>query len=132
MTAAKAKTTAHGPLDELVLKVTHLELSECSSLAEFKEGVQVMIRNLEATLEALGSYTTSDKRIRRAAENVKLKAVHLLKLCRDMPKCCDESENWRETAATMIVNYEQFRIEAGHLYQLAVPRSSFSVLRAAL
>ena len=132
MNAENAKTAAHGPLDELVLKVTHLELSECSNLAEFKEGIQVMIRNLEATLEALGSYTTSDKRIRRAAENVKLKAVHLLKLCRDMPKCCDESENWRETAATMIVNYEQFRIEAGHLYQLAVPRSSFSVLRAAL
>jgi hypothetical protein len=130
--AENAKTAAHGPLDELVLKVTHLELSECGNVAEFKEGIQVMIKNLEATLEALGSYTSSDRRIRRAAEKVKLKAVHLLKLCRDMPKCFDNSENWREAAAIMIVNYEQFRIEAGHLYQLAVPRSSFSVLRAAL
>jgi hypothetical protein len=127
-----AKASAHGPLDELVLKVTHLELSDCATLAEFHEGIQVMIRNLEATLAALGCYTPSNKRIRRAAENVKLKAVLLLKLCRDIPKCFDDPEKWRESAATMIVNYEQFRIEAGHLYQLAVPQSSFGVLRAAL
>lgn len=126
------KPAEHGPLDELVLKVTHLELSECTNLAEFKEGIQVMIGNLEATLAALGFYTPSNNRIRRAAENLKLKTVLLLKLCREIPKCFDDSEKWRETAATMIVNYDQFRIEAGHLYQLAVPRSSFGVLRAAL
>ncbi|HET9183309.1 MAG TPA: hypothetical protein VFP59_14320 [Candidatus Angelobacter sp.] len=132
MNASGAKAAVHGPLDELVLKVTHLELAECATLAEFKEGVQTMIRNLEATLAALGVYTPCDKQVRRAAEKVKLKALRLLKLCRDMPKCFDDSEKWRETAATMIVNYEQFRIEAGHFYQLAVPRSSFGVLRAAL
>ena len=126
------RPAAHGPLDELVLKVTHLELSECTNAADFKEGIQVMMKNLEATLEALGCYTTSDKRVGRAAENVKLRAVLLLKLCKEMPKCFDDAEKWRGKVATMIANYEQFRIEAGHLYQLAVPQSSFGVLRAAL
>jgi hypothetical protein len=35
-------------------------------------------------------------------------------------------------AENIMVNYEQFRIEAGLLYRLAVPGSSFGVLRAAL
>ena len=126
------KTGRQRPLDDLVLKVCHLELSECRDLAEFKEGIQVMTRNLEETLAALACYESPSARIRRAVESVKLKAVILLNVCRNIPKSFDDPEKWRETAINIIANYEQFRIEAGHLYQLAVPRSSFGVLRAAL
>ncbi|MGC2697404.1 MAG: hypothetical protein WA738_16580 [Candidatus Angelobacter sp.] len=126
------KPARKGPLDDLVLKVCHLELSECRDFVEFKEGIQIMVRNLEETLAALACYTPPSLRIRRAAENVKLKAVHLLNICRAIPKSFDDPERWRETAINVIANYEQFRIEAGHLCQLAVPRSSFGVLRAAL
>lgn len=126
------KTGRKGPLDDLVLKVCHLELSECRDFTEFKEGIQVMVRNLEETLSALARYEPPSARIRRAADNVKLKAVLLLNVCRNIPRSFDDPEKWRETAINMIANYEQFRIEAGHFYQLAVPRSSFGVLRAAL
>jgi hypothetical protein len=130
MTSARA--ALQGPLDDLVLKVCHLELSDCTDLSEFKEGIEVMIGNLEATLAALACYNPPNRRIRRAAENVKMRAVVLLKLCRDIPKSFDDPEKWRGAAGRMIVTYEHFRIEAGHLYQLAVPGSSFGVLRAAL
>ncbi|HEY1525204.1 MAG TPA: hypothetical protein VGH51_03110 [Candidatus Angelobacter sp.] len=126
------KISRKGPLDDLVLKVCHLELSECRDFAEFKEGIQVMVRNLEETLAALACYEPPSARIRRAAGNVKFKAVHLLDVCRSIPKSFDDPEKWRATAIRIMANYEQFRIQAGHFYQLAVPRSSFGVLRAAL
>jgi len=101
-------------------------------LEEFKEAIKVMERNLEETLATLARCDPPCTRIRRAVENVKLKAVLLLNLCRNIPKSFDEPEKWRETAVRLMANYDQFRIVAGHLYELAVPRSGFGVLRAAL
>jgi hypothetical protein len=49
-----------------------------------------------------------------------------------MPEAENGSQEWRRIARDIIVNYEMFRIEAGMLYELIVPGSSFSVLRAAL
>ena len=121
-----------GPFDHLVLEVCHLNLSECTNIDEFKDAIRLMERNLQATLAALACYKPPNTAVLRAAKNVKVKAVYLLDLCRVIPKSFDDSENWRETALLVIANYEQFRISAGHLYRLAVPRSSFEVLKAAL
>jgi hypothetical protein len=120
------------PLDDLVVRVYHLELSECRDEAEFKEGVRLMLRNLDEVLEALGCYVPKDRRIGRAADRVKLKAIRLRDLCTAIPESFDHPEKWRDVAINIIANYEQFRIDAGLLYQLAVPGSSFGVLRAAL
>src|SRR6266849_1198962 len=125
----RTKTGSKEPLDDLVLEVCHLDLSQCRDFAEFKEGMRVMERNLEATLAALACYQPPSARIRRAAESVKLKAVFLLNLCRSVPRFLDDPESWRETVGHMVANYEQFRIVAGHLYELAVPQSAFGVLR---
>jgi hypothetical protein len=119
-------------LETLVRKVCHVDLSECRDFAEFKEGIEAMVKNLEETLAVLGCCNFSIPRIRRAADMVKLKAVRLLDLCRAVPESFDDSEKWREMAIVIIANYEQFRIEAGHFYRLAVPNSTFDVLRSAL
>src|SRR5258707_720228 len=103
------------PFDDLVLKVCHVELSECKDVGEFKEGIEVMMRNLEETLAALACYVPPNPRIRRAAATVKMKAVVLLDVCHGAPKSFDDPEKWRETAINTMSNYEQFRIEAGHL-----------------
>jgi hypothetical protein len=63
---------------------------------------------------------------------VKTKATRLKDLCAALPESFDEPEGWRNAALHIIVNYEQFRIEAGMLYQLMVPGARFGVLRAAL
>ena len=63
---------------------------------------------------------------------MKIKATHLRELCATVPESFDDPEGWRSVAENIMVNYEQFRIEAGLLYRLAVPGSSFGVLRAAL
>ncbi len=97
-----AKTDSKGPLDDLVLKVCHLELSECRDVVEFREGIEVMKQNLEATLAALACYALPNGRIRRAAENLKLKAVFLLNVCRSVPKSFDDPEKWRETAINLV------------------------------
>ena len=128
----RPKDARKEPFDHLVLKVCHVELSECNDAVEFRTGVEVMKRNLEETLATLACYVPPNRRIRRAAANVKMKAVLLLEICRGVPKSFDDPERWREIAINTMSNYEQFRIEAGHLYQLAVPRSNFAVLRAAL
>lgn len=120
------------PLDDLVTRVYHLELSECRNFAEFQEGVQLMLRNLDEVLQALGCYVSAEPRLRRAADRVKLKAVRLRSLCVAIPASFDDPEGWRFAATQIIANYEQFRIDAGLLYRLAVPGSSFGVLRAAL
>lgn len=119
------------PLDDLVLRVYHLELSECRDWAEFKEGVRLMMHNLDEVLSALGCDLSAEHRVRRTVDRVKLNAVRLRNLCAAAPESFDDPERWREVAAHIIVNYEQFRIEAGLLYQLVVP-GSFAVLRAAL
>jgi hypothetical protein len=120
------------PLDDLVVRVYHLELAECRDWEEFKEGVRLLLRNLDEVMEALCFYHPPERRIRRAVDRVKMKAVSLRSLCSAIPESFDDPERWRDVATHIIANYEQFRIEAGLLYQLAVPGSSFGVLRAAL
>lgn len=119
-------------LDDLVLKLCHIELSECKDAAEFSEGIRLMVSNLEEILSALANYKTHHPRVKRAADGVKLMAVRLLELCRAIPEPFDHPERWRETAIRIAANYEQFRFEAGRFYRVAVPGSSFEVLRSAL
>jgi len=127
------KTVRSKPLDDLVLKVVHIEsLTESKCLGDFLEGVRLMVRNLDDTLAALGGFLPVDAAERRMAERVKMTASRLLRLCREIPEVFDNSDQWRQMAAHIAANYEQFRIEAGHLYQLAVPNSGFGVLRSAL
>lgn len=120
------------PLDDLVLRVYHLELKECRDEAEFRDAVQLVLRNLDEVMDALSCYRPADRRIVRAADRLKVKAAHMRNLCMAIPESFDGPEGWRQAAIEVAANYEQFRIEAGLLYQLAVPGSSFGVLRAAL
>jgi hypothetical protein len=120
------------PLNDLVVRVYHLELLECRDNSEFQEGIRLMRHNLNEVLRALGTDLSEDRRIRRAIDRVKIKATHLRELCAAVPESFDDPEGWRSVAENIMVNYEQFRIEAGLLYRLAVPGSSFGVLRAAL
>jgi hypothetical protein len=120
------------PLDDLVVRVYHLELKECRAEAEFREGVRLVLRNLDEVLDTLCFYRPTERRIYRAVDRVKMKAASLRNLCAAIPEIFDHPEQWREAAILIVANYEQFRIEAGLLYQLAVPGSSFAVLRAAL
>jgi hypothetical protein len=120
------------PLEDLVVRVCHMELTECRDEAEFREGIQLVLRNVDEVLEALCSYRPPDRRIERAVDRVKLKASHMRNICTAVPESFDHPEGWRSVAENIMVNYEQFRIEAGLLYRLAVPGSGFGVLRAAL
>jgi uncharacterized UPF0160 family protein len=120
------------PLDDLVVRVYHLELDECRDWTEFKEAVRLVLRNLDEVLDTLCWYRPADSRIRRAVDRVKTNALRLRKFCAAIPDSSEDPERWQDVATHIIVNYEQFRIEAGLLYQLAVPGSSFGVLRAAL
>jgi len=120
------------PLDDLVVRVYHLELKECRDEAEFRDAIQLVLRNLDEVMDALSSYRPADRRIFRAVDRLKLKVVHMRNLCGEVPESFDHPEAWRQVAIQVAANYEQFRIEAGLLYQLAVPGSGFGVLRAAL
>jgi len=120
------------PLDDLVVRVYHMELNECRDEAEFREGVRLVLHNLDEVLDALCFYRPPDRKIERAVDRVKLKVAHMRNLCAAVPESFDNPEGWRSVAENIMVNYEQFRIEAGLLYRLAVPGSSFGVLRAAL
>jgi hypothetical protein len=80
-------------------------------------------------LSALSSYFPEDRRVLRAAERLTLQATRVRELCTAVPETVDD---WREMAGNVIANYEQFRVFAGLLYQLAVPCATFGVLRAAL
>jgi hypothetical protein len=120
------------PLKDLVVRVYHLELLECHDEAEFREGIRLLLRNLDEVLDALCFYRPVERRIQRAVDRVKLKASQMRNLCTDVPESFDSPEGWRHVPENIMVNYEQFRIEAGLLYRLAVPGSSFGVLRAAL
>ncbi|HZI59043.1 MAG TPA: hypothetical protein VFF39_19835 [Verrucomicrobiae bacterium] len=127
------KKAAHRePLDALVLEVWHVELSACEDYAEFREGVRRMTHNLELTLAALASLELSNLHIRRAADQVKLSALRLLDLCREVPEALHGPEDWRHKMAIILATYEQFRNEAGRLYRLAVPAAAFNLLRLAL
>jgi hypothetical protein len=128
-----SRRSAHrDPLDALVLKVWHVELSACEDYAEFREGVRHMTDNLELTLAAVAGLELSDIHIRRAADQVKLSALRLLNLCREIPEALHGPEDWRHRMTTIMAMYEQFRNEAGHLYRVAVPAAAFNVLRLAL
>jgi hypothetical protein len=120
------------PLDDLVVRVYHMELNECRDEGEFRDGVRLVQRNLDEVLDALCFYRPADRRTKRAVDRVKLKAVHMRNLCTAIQESFDDPEGWRSVAENIMVNYEQFRIEAGQLYRLAVPGSSFGILRAAL
>jgi hypothetical protein len=120
------------PLDDLVVRVYHLELLECRDNPEFQEAIRLMQHNLNEVMCALGGDLSEDKRIRRAIDRVKIKATGLRELCAGVPESFDDPEGWRSVAENIMVNYEQFRIEAGLLYRLVIPGSSFGVLRAAL
>ena len=120
------------PLNDLVVRVYHLELLECRDEAEFREGVRLLLRNLDEVLDALCFYRPTDRTIQRAVDRVKLKAPHMRNLCMAVPESFDSPEGWRSAAEHIMVNYEQFRIEAGLMYRRAVPSSGFSVLRSAL
>lgn len=120
------------PLDDLVVRVYHLELAECKDFAEFKEAVQLMLRNVDEVLDTLGCYQPFESRVTRAVDRVKKRAISLKNLCAAIPESFDDPEGWRGIASQIIANYEQFRIEAGLLYQIAVPGASFGVLRSAL
>jgi hypothetical protein len=126
------KIATQTPLRDLVLKVHHLELAECNTFEDSKEVIRLMVKNIEAVLQALACFAPPNRRIERAADLLKLKGARLLKLCSEMPEEENGSEEWRRIARGIIVNYDQFRIEAGMLYELVVPGATFSVLRAAL
>jgi len=119
-------------LDALVQEVWHVELSECEHYAEFRQGVRRMTDNLELTLVALAGLDLSDIRIRRAVDQVKLSALRLLGLCRELPEALEGPEDWRHRMADILAMYEHFRNEAGHLYQLAAPAAAFNLLWMAL
>lgn len=120
------------PLDDLVVKVYHLELLECQDFDEFKEAIRLMRHNLNQVIDALACDLSRDRRVQRAIDRVKVKAARMKELCAAIPESFDDPQGWRPIAEQIMVNYEQFRIEAGLLYQLAVPGSGFGVLRAAL
>ena len=120
------------PLDALVQKVWHVELSGCEDYAEFREGVRHMTDNLELTLLALAGLELSNAHVRRAADQVKLSALRLLDLCRKLPDAVQGPEDWRHRMATILATYEQFRNQAGRLYRAAVPAAAFNLLWWAL
>jgi hypothetical protein len=128
-----SKRAAHrDPLDALVLEVWHVELSACQDYVEFREGVRRMTHNLELTLATVAALEFSDVHTRRAIDHVKLSALRLLNLCREVPDAIHGPEDWRHRMTTIMATYEQFRNDAGHLYRLAVPAAAFNVLRLAL
>lgn len=120
------------PLDDLVARVYHLEFSECHNAEEFREGLRLLLRNVDEVLETLGCYRPQESRVRRAVDQVKYRGAALKKICAEVPETFNDGEGWRAAAEQVAANYEQFRIEAGLLYQIAVPGASFGVLRAAL
>jgi len=131
-------------LDELVGKVYHVNLPQCRDFGEFQDRLEFMVRNLAEISNSLGHgfakhgfakqgfSKQDDRRIRRAAERVKVKADRLLSLCGTMPDSFAAPEEWRAVGGNLTVNYDILRFDAGHLYRLVIPESPFSVLRSAL
>jgi hypothetical protein len=126
------KAAHRDPLDALVLEVWHVELSTCEEYAQFMDGVRRMTHNLELTLAALAGLDLSAAHIRRAADQLKLSALRLLDLCREVPEALQDPEDWRHRMMTIMATYEQFRNEAGRLYRLAAPAAAFNLLWWAL
>lgn len=131
-------------LDDLVCRVYHVNLQQCSDFAEFRDRLNFMVLNLQEISSSLGGpgpqaasrapsrLLSDDPRIRRAAESLRVKANRLLALCGDVPESFADQDAWRIVARNLAVNYEVLRFEAGHLYRLVIPESPFGVLRSAL
>jgi hypothetical protein len=119
-------------LDVLTRRVYHINFSLYRTPERFKIGVTFMMLNLEELSRSLRRCRVSDRRIRRRAEDLRLKAERMLMLYRSVPESLDDLEGWPSVAEHIIANYEMLRFEAGHLYQLVVPSSPFGVLRSAL
>ena len=47
------KIARQTPLRDLILKVHHLELSECNTFDDSKEAIRLMVKNVEDVLQAL-------------------------------------------------------------------------------
>ena len=80
------------PLDDLVVRVYHLELKESRDGEEFKEGVRLALRNLDEVVDTLCGYRPVDRRTSRAADRVKMRAASLRNLCAAIPETLLESE----------------------------------------
>lgn len=126
------KIARYRPLDDLVLKVYHLDWDACRDEAEFREYIRLTLHNVDAILEALACYEPEDRRISRSVDIVKQSALRLRSLCDEVPTSFNDPEEWRVAAVSIVSNYKQLRIQAGFLYQMAVPNATFGVLRAAL
>ena len=83
------------PLEDLVFRVCYMELTECRDEAEFREGVQLVLSNLDEVLDALCFYRPPERRIQRAVDRVKLKASHMRNICTAVPESFDNPEGWR-------------------------------------
>jgi hypothetical protein len=119
-------------MNDLVRKVYSVDLWDCQSHEEFKKGLVRIVHNLDLLLETFSEWHPRDPRERRALEDVKLKATRLLRLCREAPSEFEHPEDWRQAARQIIASYEVLRDDAGRLYELMVPGSTYGVLRTAL
>jgi hypothetical protein len=63
------------PLDDLVVRVYHLELKECRDESEFKDAIQLVLRNLDEVMDTLGCYRPAGRRIMRAVEPPEAESV---------------------------------------------------------
>ena len=81
------------PLDDLVVRVYHLELLECQDNSEFQDAIRLMQHNLNEVMSALGVDLSEDRRIRRAINRVKTKVPHRSRTT--VSSCCSRLKFWR-------------------------------------
>ena len=80
------------PLDDLVVRVYHLELLECEDNSEFQDALRLMVHNLNEVMAALGGDISEERRIRRDINRVKTKATRLKELCAAVPESFDDPQ----------------------------------------
>src|SRR3954471_3959534 len=93
------------PLDDLVVRVYHLELLECQDFDEFKDAIRLMRRNLDEVIDALACDFSTDRRVQRALDRVKKKTARMKELCATIPESFDDPQGWRTLAEHIMVNY---------------------------
>jgi len=86
------------PLDDLVVRVYHLELLECRDHSEFQEAIGLLQHNLNEVMSALGADLSENRRICRAIDRMKIKATALRELCAAVPATFDTPNGWRSAA----------------------------------